>query len=174
MSQDVNTAVKQLESTLDAFWTILEDPKFASLQPTLKSTTSSDLNTFLQQQDESRQPSLNLIFNLSPIRQVFELTYEIGHKMYGLDETVLQRLYGSLRYVLWVGHNTNKDMPMIARLLEEIGRSIQRSILEGIDDQSSRQLWVCTCDCASIICTEIMRFCTIYITQGSEDSSVKA
>lgn len=77
MSQVVNTAVKRLELALDAFQTTLEDPKFATLMPTLKSTTSSDLNTFLQRQDESRQLSLNLIVNLSPIRKVFELTYEI-------------------------------------------------------------------------------------------------
>jgi hypothetical protein len=169
MPQVVNTGVKRLESALDAFQTALEDPKFATLRATLKSTTLIDLNAFLQQQDASRQPPLNLTTNLSPIKKVFELTYEIGHKICGLDESVLQQLYGSLRCVLWVGHNTNRDMPMIATLLEEIGRSIHCGILEGIDDQGSTELW----DCASIVCAEIMRLCTIYVTQGAEESSIR-
>jgi hypothetical protein len=94
MSQIITTAVSQLESALDAFQTTLEDSKFVSLRPALKSTTSSDLNVLLQQQDECRQPSLNLTVSLSPITKIFQLTYKLGHSICGLDETVLQQLYG--------------------------------------------------------------------------------
>lgn len=158
MSTADNAAAKQLMSDLDAFRRAIESSN-STQRITLETTTQSDLHAFLQQRDKSQQ--LHLTVDLFPIKNVFDLTYKDG-KTWGLEEAILKQLYGSLRCVLIVGHKYNKstNMPHIADLLGEIGRSIQIDLTQ---DHDPRGLW----DCAALISAEIVRFFMVYISKGA-------
>ena len=52
-------------------------------------------------------------------------------------------------------------MPAIARLLEDIGRSIQPGVTRQTEDPVSGQQW----DCLSLISVEVIGLCTLYVSQ---------
>lgn len=163
MSQDRH-AIEGLKLALDAFKNALDDPKLAPLRPYAESITSSDLDTFFRERDDTASPSLNLTAKLSPIKTVLDLTYKAACETYGFEEATVQQLYGCLQCALLAGHNIYQDMSRIVELLERTGWYL-RSIVMGHDEmQISRQLWGCVC----LISEHITRLCTVYISQGMD------
>jgi hypothetical protein len=160
---------ERLKSALYDFQRSLESPQFAIIQSKFASINAPDLDAFLRQQDDNRNPSLYLTSKLSPIKTVLNLTYDVGREIYGFEETILQQLYGCLQCTLWAGHNIYKDMPKIVELLEQTGRSIQPWITGQTHEQISKQLWSCVC----LISEEITRLCTVYVCQGMDYRSLK-
>jgi hypothetical protein len=160
----VQERFERLKLALNAFQNALDPPPLATLRPTFESTTSSDLDVFLQQRNKSGGPSPNLTVKLSRVKMVLDCTYNVGWETYGFRRTTLQQLYGCLQCALLVGHNLHKDMSKIVGLLEQTGECVQAGIIVETQEQISEPLWVCVC----LISEEITRLCTIYTSQGTD------
>jgi hypothetical protein len=159
-TQGENAAATALRSAIDEVRMVL--PALAGLQPTFDLTTSLDLERFFQQIDGTRKPSANLSSKLSPVKKMLDLMNKAGCEAYGFQIADLQHLYGILRCTILEGHNRDKDMSKVARYIEEVGRSIRQDLIEQARGHVSKDLWNCLCR----ISTEVVRLCTIYLSQG--------